>query len=599
MPLPEMPSSIPVRVKGPLRCEGPGRLAWGEDLESQARVAIRFVPLAANGEAAVQTLSQLPAHRTLPKIRQVGRAEPEAFAVLDFPQGRLLATTLERPMELGRLLRMAHDLSDALAAAHAQGIAHGELSANSVLLLPDDAALLWDLPLVFVDRLSDRRGEGRSLQKLTHTAEFLSPERAAGGPATAGSDVWSMAALWCRAAGAPRPDAPSTLGIVHLISTGAWTPKIPERLPLRVRGLLTRMLAAQASQRPSASEVHAALAGMLHGAQTLEELPAVALEPLQIPQSGEEGDLVGMLAPEPPRSALPDAHAVPTINDNLNAMAERAQRGVPTISAELEAAVVARVPAWAPGSGSIKGVGPVVPWTDPNVRAVPEASELPTRFAAEPPEAPASVPMPMPSPASAPPARPAVPQLPLPAKRVDPEVRSARTAPGTAREDEALAALVTKPSRWKWVAIGIAFALPLLAAAVWAFSDAPSTTPEKSAATAMQPTDPAKPIVKLQAPERVDPPASPSAAPAPEPRPRFVLESPPPTENTARKHANRSNRPSHAIEESKPQEPALEAKITPVEEPKQHEPELKTPAAALEVAPKGTTPPSELKRPKF
>ena len=140
MSLPEMPSSIPVRVKGPLRCEGPGRLAWGEDLATQARVAIRFVPLAANGEAAVQTLSQLPAHRTLPRIRQVGRAEPEAFAVLDFPQGRLLATTLERPMELGRLLRMAHDLADVVDVNDA-GLARGVFGPQLEQHIDERAAL--------------------------------------------------------------------------------------------------------------------------------------------------------------------------------------------------------------------------------------------------------------------------------------------------------------------------------------------------------------------------------------------------------------------------------------------------------------------------
>ncbi|MBX5484421.1 MAG: protein kinase [Myxococcaceae bacterium] len=347
---------VQVKVKGPLRCEGPGRLQWGEDLSSSARVAARFVPLSANGEAAVRSLSQFSPHAALPKVLQTGVWNDEAFAVLDFPQGRLLGSTLEHPLELRRLLRMGHDIADALAAAHAEGIAHGELSAQSVLLLGEEQAMLWDLPLVLVDRLTDRRGEGRVLQKLEQTAELLSPERARGQPASAAADVWALGALLCRAAGSPRPMAPSTLGVVHQIASGTWAPRIPERFPARIRALLSGMLAPEPSARLLAAAVKSELAAILEEATTLKDLPAVEHAPVRMPSTGEDGDLVEMLRPEPPRSALPDAHAAPTLAD---------REGEAVLSQALNLPSSPEVPV----TGA-QATGPLVPWTDPRVHAI-------------------------------------------------------------------------------------------------------------------------------------------------------------------------------------------------------------------------------------
>lgn len=557
-------SLVRVTIKGPLRCEGPGRLQWGEDPTSAARVAVRFLPLSANGETAVRSLARLPRHSTLPKVLQIGTAASEAFAVLDFPQGRLLDSTLERPLELRRVLRMGHDLADALAAAHAEGIAHGELSAQSVLLLGNDDALLWDLPLVFIDRLTDRRGEGRILRKLEWTAEFLSPERAAGLPASAAADVWALAALMCRTAGSPRPSAASTLGVVHMISTGAWAPRISDRLPPRIKALLQGMLASDPAARLTATQVKSELAALLLEATTLQDLPAVQVEALSIPSTGEDGDLVEMLRPDPPRSAVPDAHAIPTISED---------------GYELEEGV--------------DEVKPVVPWTDPGIR-IPvdpelhtvvkplpkEHTELPTRtdpnaLAFAMPErealpepvsaaaqqsapvdaAPPSMPMPPPMPS----AQPVVAAEVMPAPADDANTAPSSEAPRMAGLDRVVsmstatftgetelppAALPRDPMRT--VAIAAAIALPLIAIVIaivvftWPSNPAPKVAPgiapgveAKSVPAALAPkrVAPLRMEAAPEAPVRVvspEPPEPPTVmVPAPKPAaPAIVKTSP-------------------------------------------------------------------------
>ena len=61
------------KVRSPLRCDGVGSLECAEEVESGRRMAIRWMPLDANGEIAAKTVEKLPVHPTLPRIRGSGR----------------------------------------------------------------------------------------------------------------------------------------------------------------------------------------------------------------------------------------------------------------------------------------------------------------------------------------------------------------------------------------------------------------------------------------------------------------------------------------------------------------------------------------------
>jgi hypothetical protein len=267
-----------IRIRAPLRCDGIGRLDCAEDADSGARLAVRWLPLEANGEAAVKACEKLPTHPVLPRIRQTGQVGASAFVALDFPQGELLSAREGERLETELVLRMAGQLADALATVHAQGVVHGEMSADSVLLA-QGKAYLWDMPLVIANRLADRRGENRLMQNLVKTAAFLSPERARGEGASQAGDVYALGVVLCVAAGAPLPSGATTLAMVHQVATGAWAPRVPTQLPDAWREVLSRMLASEPSARPSAAEVAKAFAeAPSHTAlPTVPEMPAVKL----------------------------------------------------------------------------------------------------------------------------------------------------------------------------------------------------------------------------------------------------------------------------------------------------------------------------------
>lgn len=268
-----------IRIRAPLRCDGIGRLDCAEDTVSGQRLAVRWLPLDANGDAAVKACEKLPAHPTLPRIHQTGQVGGSAFVALDFPNGELLSANGEEPLETDALLKMASQLCDALATVHAQGVVHGEMSRDSVLLTHDGRAFLWDMPLVIANRLSDRRGENRLMQNLVKTAPFLSPERARGEGASQAGDVYALGAILCVAAGAPLPSSSTTLAVVHLVAAGTWMPQVPESMPEPWRSMVARMISRDPAQRPTAADVALAFARVPNQNMmpTVPEMAAVKL----------------------------------------------------------------------------------------------------------------------------------------------------------------------------------------------------------------------------------------------------------------------------------------------------------------------------------
>ena len=271
------------RFRTPLRCDGVGKLDCVEDLYSGQRKVVRWLPLEVNRQEEqniVQFCVNLPMHPSLPEVCEFGEMESWAYMVVDFPEGDLLsARQTFLPPQVWQ--RMAYQLSGALSALHAAQVFHGELCMPSVMLLEEEA-LLWDLPLVLCSRMADRRQEVRVLQQLMRTASTLAPERARGGPLGPEGDVYSLGALLAYSAGSRQPQAEATLALVHAIASGQFKPDIPRALPLACRNMLACMLAPRAKDRPRIGEVAAFFAA------TSVPAPGIPVvhTPLLFPASG-------------------------------------------------------------------------------------------------------------------------------------------------------------------------------------------------------------------------------------------------------------------------------------------------------------------------
>ncbi|MGH3071040.1 MAG: serine/threonine protein kinase, partial [Gaiellaceae bacterium] len=107
-----------------------------EDTELRREVVVRLLGPHEPTSPAV--------HLTHPNVVHVfdhGESDGERFEVLEYVGGESLGRRLERgPLSETQAQELAQDVAAALAYAHGQGIAHGALGIDSVLLDPDGCA---------------------------------------------------------------------------------------------------------------------------------------------------------------------------------------------------------------------------------------------------------------------------------------------------------------------------------------------------------------------------------------------------------------------------------------------------------------------------
>ncbi|MFJ7912874.1 protein kinase [Kitasatospora sp. NPDC096204] len=270
--------------------ELPGVLTVGQDPdEAAAARADRLVRrVAAVGSAAPV------AHPRL--LRGVGAfVEDELlWTVEERPAGRTVAELLaEGPLPPYRAAELAADLAGALRALHAAGLTHGALTAESVLVCEDGAAMLGGLLAgVAEEALAEELGGPGGRRRYEVRATLVGPvaERwpLDGGPA---GDCWALGVLTQRLvtgrAPYPERDVPE---LVTAVRDG-------RREPAVVCGplgpLVERLLQPDPVRRPTAEAVREELAELLAGApEPVDEERAAAVAAL---------DPVAQAVPRQPR----------------------------------------------------------------------------------------------------------------------------------------------------------------------------------------------------------------------------------------------------------------------------------------------------------
>ncbi|MFG2044645.1 serine/threonine-protein kinase [Dactylosporangium sp. NPDC048998] len=244
--------------------EGGTSFVWSaQDEILRRRVAVRLLAAKPHDDGRLQAAAQSAAVLNHPNVRAVydyGVAGDEAFIVMELVDGVSLADRLTSgPLPWRGAVEICAYVAAALSAAHARGLAHGDVTPETIMLT-DVGVKVVDFGIASI--VGARAGEGRSA--------YVAPERRSGPADRArdqAADVYAVGVVLF-AALTGHPPAAGRAGLLRDNPEPAPLPLIPG-MPLEVAALYQQCLAAEPAMRPSSAALAhrlAALAGVRLGA---------------------------------------------------------------------------------------------------------------------------------------------------------------------------------------------------------------------------------------------------------------------------------------------------------------------------------------------
>ncbi len=200
-------------------------------------------------------------HPNIAVIYGVEEAADVLLLSMELVEGQSL-TELVRAggMPVERLLRIAIQIADALAAAHASGITHRDLKPANVIVSADGRVKVLDFGLAKLAKSAERSDATTAAppRELTEegrvvgTAPYMSPEQAEGKPVDYRSDIFSFGIVLYELATGERPfRGESVLSVLSSIVRDTPPPPIDlnPRLPREFSRAVRRCLAKDPEER--------------------------------------------------------------------------------------------------------------------------------------------------------------------------------------------------------------------------------------------------------------------------------------------------------------------------------------------------------------
>ena len=227
-------------------------------------------------------------HPNICTIYEVGEVDEIPFIAMEQIEGRGLDARLSgsESLPLNELVRIAIQIAEGLAAAHAQGIVHRDLKPGNVMLTTENQIKILDFGLA-KPQAPMVGGDGDETLAQTITAEmtqegmilgtvsYMSPEQAEGKVVDSRSDVFSFGVLLYQMTTGQLPfrGETSTSTLAKILEGEPELPSIARQgLPADLERIIRRCLEKQPADRYNDTRD---LVADLRSLQTTGESPAV------------------------------------------------------------------------------------------------------------------------------------------------------------------------------------------------------------------------------------------------------------------------------------------------------------------------------------
>ena len=254
------------RIIGRLGAGGMGEVFAAEDMRLHRRVAIKMLPAEAGSDPARRERLEREAravaalsHPNIVTLYSVEESDGLTFLTMEYLDGRTLADVVQAErLAIGRLLRIAAEIAQALAAAHQQGITHRDLKPANVMLTVDGRVKVLDFGIAKFHERAEDQDNASTLAAVTGgsqvigTVAYMSPEQVERRAVDHRSDIFSFGVMLYEVATGVCPfRGTSTAAIISAILRDDPAPATDLRpdVPAKLNDILGRCLKKEPSQR--------------------------------------------------------------------------------------------------------------------------------------------------------------------------------------------------------------------------------------------------------------------------------------------------------------------------------------------------------------
>lgn len=271
------------RIEAELGRGGMGAVFRAYDTHLRRPVALKLLRgrVASLGSAGPAVLAEARAasalnHPSIITIYEVGEHNGQHFIAMELLSGKNLRTILdeERSVPLRTVFRIGAQIAEALHAAHSEGIIHGDVKPENVMVLPNGHVKLLDFGIARrfsvttnANTMTLQSGEDWELdqrRRFVGTPAYAAPEGLRSSRIDCRADLYSLGIVLFELAAGSRPfDAVSPYALIGLI---LHQPAPDLKLPTEGQGaglgeIVKRLLAKDPDARyQSAHEVQVELA---------------------------------------------------------------------------------------------------------------------------------------------------------------------------------------------------------------------------------------------------------------------------------------------------------------------------------------------------